>query len=306
MENKLFLIVNPDIARMFPDKKGSPGILESVLLERIYYWMQLKCAEPDKYKNSFVDGHCWVYNTMDEWTEQMQGMWNKRTIQRAFHTLKESKAIIVGNYNKLKADRTCWYTINFEIVDESLFVAKHDINISKTTMTTCHCGEGRDVIHNNDMMSSAIPNNTIPYTSPKKSSIGVQGRVPEKPKHNAGDIPFDFMVVERQFRKACKELEAENVDDVLYVVKKFYQCWFRNFGWSGEPPRRLSQREVEQCVRSMWEYEDDSGCIEYIELWEYDDLIEKYFEIDFPDCDYSLTHFLSGKIRKYRLYETAL
>ena len=283
---------------MIPIEMGIAfGTTDSIIIMQVLYWMKKFQNSPDHNK----DGRTWVYNTYDDWIKLNFPYLSRNTVIRAFDRLEKQGVILSANYNKMKFDKTKWYSVDVEKLNEVL----QGVQIEQ-----CVYPKWVDEI---PIMGTADTQNgqtnTItytPYNSSNNNNIGIQGRVPEKPKHNAGDIPFDFMVVERQFRKACKELEAENVDDVLYVVKKFYQCWFRNFGWSGEPPRRLSQREVEQCVRSMWEYEDDSGCIEYIELWEYDEMIERYFDIDFPDCDYSLTHFLSGKIRQYRLYETAL
>ena len=38
-------------------------------------------------------------------------------------------------------------------------------------------------------------------------------------------------------------------------------------------------------------------------LDDYREMIPKYFETDFPDCDYSLVHFMSGTIRQMRYFE---
>ena len=41
-----------------------------------------------------------------------------------------------------------------------------------------------------------------------------------------------------------------------------------------------------------------------LEVEDYKALIPAYFLIDFPNCDYHISHFFSGKIREHRYYET--
>ena len=195
------------------------------------------------------DNRVWIYNSYEEWRDSNFPYLSISTIRRALSNLEKQGIVLTKRLNRKGYDRTKWYTVDTDKLSTIVLSAQNEQadcsnwtgNVFKMNTHTVQ----------NEQTNTLKYSESSSYTSPENNNIGVQGRVPEKPKHNAAVVPFDFKIVERQFVKACKELEAENVDDVLYVVKKFYQCWFRNFGWSGEPPRRLSQREVEQCVRRM-------------------------------------------------------
>ncbi|MCC3358200.1 DnaD domain protein [Bacillus sp. REN16] len=88
----------------------------------------------------------WVYITYDELARQMQI--SKSTIRRAILKLKNNGFLASGNFNKLKIDRTNWYSINYEKVDE----LKADDNESQ------HEVEEKTEIPQPDLEESMCPN----------------------------------------------------------------------------------------------------------------------------------------------------
>ena len=80
------------------------GLNEAILVQQIHYWLQRS--------NHTHDGQKWIYNTHDSWLEQFP-FWSKATLKRVITSLKSQGLINTGNYNRMKMDRTVWYTINY-------------------------------------------------------------------------------------------------------------------------------------------------------------------------------------------------
>lgn len=85
------------------------GVNGAILLQQIHYWLQT-CS-------TTKDGRKWVYNTYQDWQEQLP-FWSVSTIKRALRLLAKEEYIITGNYNKSRMDQTRWYTINYEKIRE--------------------------------------------------------------------------------------------------------------------------------------------------------------------------------------------
>ena len=90
------------------------GINEAIILQQIHYW----CENNRKTNRNFHDGRYWTYNTFDQWAEQFPWL-TKRHIQNLFAKLEKSGYLISGNYNKMKMDRTKWYTLDYEKIKEN-------------------------------------------------------------------------------------------------------------------------------------------------------------------------------------------
>lgn len=84
------------------------GLNEAILLQKINLWLNCKPHN--------ADGRSWIYNTYKSWQEQLP-FFSESTIKRALKNLEEKGIIITGNFNKLKMDRTKWYTIDYEKLD---------------------------------------------------------------------------------------------------------------------------------------------------------------------------------------------
>ncbi|MBU8787999.1 hypothetical protein MHB78_00995 [Bacillus sp. FSL K6-0138] len=92
------LIVIPSLAKEI-------GLNEAIVLQQVHYWL--------KSSGKKRDGRKWIYNTYDEWLEQFP-FWSKNTLRRTVARLEESGLLITGNFNKMKADKTKWYSIDYD------------------------------------------------------------------------------------------------------------------------------------------------------------------------------------------------
>lgn len=88
---------------------------KAIIVQQIHYWLQIKRKAKDT--RSFKEGRWWFYNSFREWHKQF--IWiSERTIQRHFKDLVAQGIIIVGNFNNQNYDRTNWYTLSYERLNE--------------------------------------------------------------------------------------------------------------------------------------------------------------------------------------------
>jgi len=109
--SKLLLDSNPLV--VLPELACMIGLNEAIVLQQVHYWV-VKNTEA---KRNFRDGFFWVFNSYSDWQKQFP-WWSDRTVKRIFIKLEDSGLLVSGNYNKLRMDRTKWYRINYEKLDE--------------------------------------------------------------------------------------------------------------------------------------------------------------------------------------------
>lgn len=83
------------------------GLLESILLNHIYYWIDKNRAN----ESHFYDGTYWTYNSTRAFNELFPYV-SERQIKKALKHLREEGILITGNYNKSTYDRTLWYALS--------------------------------------------------------------------------------------------------------------------------------------------------------------------------------------------------
>lgn len=82
---------------------------EAIILQQVHYWLV---------KNiNIKDGYSWVYNSIKDWNKQFKWL-SEPTLKRKFKSLEDKGLLITGNYNKAKFDRTKWYRIDYDALDE--------------------------------------------------------------------------------------------------------------------------------------------------------------------------------------------
>lgn len=81
---------------------------KALMLQQIHYWLNRS--------NNIRDGFRWIYNSAAKWHEQFPWL-SEKTIQRYLKDLEKRGLLITGNYNKAKFDRTKWYRIDYDALD---------------------------------------------------------------------------------------------------------------------------------------------------------------------------------------------
>lgn len=102
------LIINTDLALVLGD------LNEAIVLNQLNYWLGIN----KKAGKNFIDDRYWVYNSYSDWEAKDFPYWSEKTIQRTFTRLENKGVVVSANYNKLGIDKTKWYTIDTEKLQE--------------------------------------------------------------------------------------------------------------------------------------------------------------------------------------------
>ena len=94
-------MTSPDLARVV-------GRTEAIFLQQLHYWLT-----SDKSHGFFYENKRWVYNTYQDWQEQIKIV-STSTIRRVVKKLEEKDIILCSKLAKKKSDQTKSYTINYE------------------------------------------------------------------------------------------------------------------------------------------------------------------------------------------------
>ena len=84
------------------------GLNEAIVLQQVHYWIEInRTKQTNFYEDSF-----WTYNSMKEWNKSFP-FFGEKTLNRIFKSLEKLGILKTGNFNKLRMDRTKWYTIDY-------------------------------------------------------------------------------------------------------------------------------------------------------------------------------------------------
>lgn len=97
----------PSISHHFDiDIAKGVGVNAAIIYNNIMFWVLTNKAN----KHNMHDGFAWTYNSKSAFAELFPYL-SERQIRTALGRLEETGYIMSGNYNKVKYDRTKWYTI---------------------------------------------------------------------------------------------------------------------------------------------------------------------------------------------------
>ena len=92
------------------------GVEKAVVLSNIRFWLNNnKNKDLSAVKH---DGYYWMYNTARDMSNVLP-YFTQSKVQRLLKQLEDDGILIVGNYNKVKYDRTKWYTLSEFTYDEN-------------------------------------------------------------------------------------------------------------------------------------------------------------------------------------------
>lgn len=92
------------------------GVEKAVVLSNIRFWLNNnKNKDLSSVKH---DGYYWMYNTAKDMSNVLP-YFTQSKVQRLLKQLEDDGVLIVGNYNKVKYDRTKWYTLSEFTYDEN-------------------------------------------------------------------------------------------------------------------------------------------------------------------------------------------
>ena len=87
------------------------GLEEAIFLDSLMFWYRENRANG----RNFRDGRWWTYNSVSAF-EELFPWWSGKQIRRIVNSCRDKGAILVGNYNSDRRDRTVWYTPSDELL----------------------------------------------------------------------------------------------------------------------------------------------------------------------------------------------
>lgn len=270
------LIVNTDLALVLGD------LNEAIILNQLNYWLEIN-KKADK---NFIDGKYWVYNSYAEWRENDFPYWSEKTIQRTFTRLENKGIVISANYNKMCIDKTKWYSIDFEVLEE--MIKAYDSNkISEEDKMSCREGQ----------YDRPIPKNTTKdYSYAFSKEKGTLCFSPEKAvgqsnvKYRIDDVPNLVS------RYAEPNVLGSQIIDLRNIIQYFISRY--------EEESDIRHIDVsDSAIKSIVDaYFHPTGKVVDCEAEDYMWMIDDYFATDYKingrRVSKSLQHFFSGKIRE--------
>lgn len=132
------------------------GFNEAIVLQRIHFWLSSS--------KHVIEGRKWIFNTYKDWQKQMP-FWSESTIKRLIHSLEKQGYLISANWNRTKMDKTKWYTIEYERV-EDLDEYTFELSMDQDEPST----DSNWVVEESNL-NQAIPESTSKITSEKKIPV---------------------------------------------------------------------------------------------------------------------------------------
>lgn len=155
------------------------GDREAILLSNIAYWVKSNHANG---RNIF-DGKAWTFNSRKAFTELFP-YWTEKQIYRILQSLLEQGAIVAGNYNEDRRDRTMWYTLADDIYDECI-VPKGTAHCPERDSALSQNGQCIYGTNNKQQIINAEINSLPPIIPPR-------GERAPKPKTDFKRLAEDF------------------------------------------------------------------------------------------------------------------
>ena len=97
------IVVNRKLAKCL-------GLKEAVIFQQIHYWLKTN----KKSERNFINGKYWTYNPIKKWHEKEFDFLSLRTVERTIAKLENDGLLESDTFNKMKGDKTKWYTINYD------------------------------------------------------------------------------------------------------------------------------------------------------------------------------------------------
>jgi len=203
--SKLLLEEKP--LQVLPMLAKTIGLNEAIILQQIYWWL---CESKHEH-----EGHRWIYNSYPQWQKQFP-WWSIVTIKRTIRRLEKLGLLIPGKFNKAKFDKTKWYRIDQEAV-ENLSSGQND-----PTM-------GSKEPHEKVSMISPIPESTTETTKTETTDNNKNGRKsPPSPFRGDLTIVMDKLQELRGYPSGAYAAEAKAVKVMLslgYTASDICLCY---------------------------------------------------------------------------------
>lgn len=229
------------------------GLLESILLNHIYYWTEKNRAN----EMNFYDGSYWTYNSTRAFNELFPYV-SEKQIRNALKHLREDGILLTGNYNKSSYDRTLWYALSkkgLSIVQKcQMEETKGDLSIGQK----CQMEETKE---DNGLGSNVqpIPDNKPDIKPDSKPDNIISAQSPGGQASRLQEEPFITLELNTGEEHPVYEKEIKNWEE-LYPAVDVRQQLRSMKGWLlANPAKRKTKRGINRFINSWLSKRQDRG-----------------------------------------------
>ena len=220
MKKRIFTLNEPNAPRINPALAKEIGLNESLILLQIEFWISIS--------NNERDGKRWTYQSVRDMQEKSFSFWSISTINRAVNKLIDEGYIIEGNFNKKKYDKTRWFSLNFETLNELESIS---INGDDTGVFHNDTRSNQNDTHSNQN-DTTIPEITTEITTEKEHSPAKAERIPCKEiidyLNEQTGRKYSHKANKNQDLIKARWNEGFRLDDFIQVVDNKVNDWLRD------------------------------------------------------------------------------
>lgn len=282
------LIVNTELAVVL----GS--VNEAIVINQLHYWLESN----KKQGRNFKGGKYWIYNSYKDWIERDFPFWSEYTLKRIITSLETKKLVISANYNQMKVDKTKWYTIDYDTLDE--LVKNHRKSSISSERAISHDGHKQNA---RPIQETNI--NTLSNDKDINTFFGKKGSRFISEDYSLGELKEHIKKPIREELEDCGIFDnGEKESQIIDLIVMFYEKWYECFGFRH---RVLSDKAYQNIVDRFLNEPDIMNGTEPTIC--YPLMMDKYMITDFgknsgKEINKSLSHFMCDEIRDKLFYQT--
>lgn len=124
------LLIDDQPHQVLPALAKAIGLNEAIFLQQLHYLLN--------YSKNYIEGKSWIFNTYEQWQE-IFCYWSISTIRRTIESVKAQGLLIATDkFNKIKMDKTKWYTIDYEcLANLDISTVKNDSPSVQNEQSDC-------------------------------------------------------------------------------------------------------------------------------------------------------------------------
>lgn len=140
------LLIDDQPHQVLPALAKAIGLNEAIFLQQVHYLLN--------HSRKHAEGKYWIFNTLEQWQEVFS-YWSVSTVRRTIGNLKKQGLLIATDkFNKLKMDKTKWYSVDYERLD-SINVPTAKNGTSSSQNEQIECSNWTTPFVQNEQMTSA-------------------------------------------------------------------------------------------------------------------------------------------------------
>ncbi len=187
------------------------GLEEAIFLDSIMFWWRANRAD----NRNYHDGRWWTYNSVAAY-EAVFPWWSGKQIRRIIDRCREKGALLDGDFNEDRRDRTAWYTPSDDLLE---LYGEAIPEVGK-----CICPNGQMQMPNQANASAQtgepLPcidhvDNIPPYSPPTGDGSAGKKRKKNEPKETADWKPERFEAFWNAYPRRVSRQDAIRAWDKL-------------------------------------------------------------------------------------------